>query len=150
LHGQQNIFLIVLILAAFSDFLDGYVARRMGSDSNNGAVVDAFADKVLIMSLLIAFVFAHYVSVYYLVLLLARDIVVIGGLVVLSFFKISSMSHIPHSISGKITTGLQFIAILLLVFHIVPPILFYLTAIIGIYASVGYIMLGASLAKIKN
>ncbi|MBI4052019.1 MAG: CDP-diacylglycerol--glycerol-3-phosphate 3-phosphatidyltransferase [Elusimicrobia bacterium] len=55
-HLWSRLFaLAVFIVAAFTDWVDGFIARKMGSTSSFGAVVDPIADKILVAAALIAF-----------------------------------------------------------------------------------------------
>ncbi len=49
-HGQGRLVAAGLVLAGVSDFLDGYVARRLGQESPSGARLDAIADVLLLLS----------------------------------------------------------------------------------------------------
>ena len=67
-----------LVLAgALSDGLDGYVARRFGVESTLGGLLDAVADKVLTLVVLVTLTAEGRVDLWHLPLLLARDLVVL-------------------------------------------------------------------------
>ena len=74
-----NVLLAVLfILFSLTDFFDGYLARRYKQVTSLGALLDPIADKILICSVLIALVAAQKLFFYWAILLIAREIFVMG------------------------------------------------------------------------
>ena len=49
--------LVLFVLAASTDYLDGYVARKTNSESSLGALLDLLADKLLVCILLVWIIF---------------------------------------------------------------------------------------------
>ena len=73
----------VLMLAGFSDWADGKLARILGQSSRLGALLDPAADRLYIVSTLIAFVLRDVVPLWLVALLVAREVVLAVMLVVL-------------------------------------------------------------------
>ncbi len=69
--------LSMMAWAALSDVLDGYLARRTGSISRLGAILDPVADKILIGSIVIALVFVRSLPAWVAGLVVARDLVIL-------------------------------------------------------------------------
>ncbi len=72
---------LVLLAAALSDGLDGWLARRINAETALGALLDPIADKVLVGSYLIAFVMITDVDLWLalpVAIILARDLTVTG------------------------------------------------------------------------
>ena len=65
--------LAVFALAALTDWLDGYLARRYGEVTSHGAFLDPLADKVLTTSAFVALYMYDVVPLWMLVILIARD-----------------------------------------------------------------------------
>ncbi|WP_245576649.1 CDP-diacylglycerol--glycerol-3-phosphate 3-phosphatidyltransferase [[Mycoplasma] imitans] len=103
---------ILFVIASFSDFLDGYLARKYKIISNYGKVFDPIADKLLINSVLIYFAYLGIVNFYLVILLILRDIYVDGLRVFVSTKKIV----VPANIFGKLKTVVQMIAIIITFF----------------------------------
>jgi CDP-diacylglycerol--glycerol-3-phosphate 3-phosphatidyltransferase len=77
-HHIQNhvIALIIFIIAAVTDYSDGWYARRYNIVSNFGKIADPTADKVLILSALIAFSYFGFYSIWWIVPIIVREGVV--------------------------------------------------------------------------
>jgi CDP-diacylglycerol--glycerol-3-phosphate 3-phosphatidyltransferase len=70
--------IILFGIAAISDFLDGYIARKYNLISNFGKVMDPLADKILILSALVCFVQLHVVPSWMVVIIIGREFLVSG------------------------------------------------------------------------
>jgi CDP-diacylglycerol--glycerol-3-phosphate 3-phosphatidyltransferase len=98
-------------LAAITDLLDGYLARRMNVVSVLGKFLDPLADKLLVMASLIYMVPMGRIPAWAVALLLAREIAVTG----LRGIASSEGVVIAASDDGKSKTALQMIGILCLI-----------------------------------
>ena len=102
---------IVYALAAITDLLDGYLARRMGVVSVLGKFLDPLADKLLVMASLVWMVPMGRIPEWAVVLLLAREISITG----LRSIASSEGVIIAAGEGGKSKTALQMIGILCLI-----------------------------------
>jgi cardiolipin synthase len=75
--------LVVLAIGGTSDWLDGWVARRLGQVSRIGELLDPLADRLYILATLLAFTAREIVPVPFVVALLARELVLLAALGVL-------------------------------------------------------------------
>lgn len=100
-------------VAALTDGLDGYVARRMELVSDVGKLWDPLADKVLVTASMIALVIVERFPVWAAVVIVAREVAVAG----LRWIASARGNSFPASVAGKLKTGAQLIAVL---FFIVP------------------------------
>ena len=121
--GINLVFLIIFVffvIASFTDYLDGHLARKNNQVTDLGKFLDPVADKLLINSLVIFLVapsvFAPYIpgelnqvgfSVWCAILLVARDIVVDA----LRFIAAYKGKVIAANIFGKAKTVLEMVAI---------------------------------------
>lgn len=108
---------VLFAVAALTDFLDGYLARRMGTTSTLGAFLDTTADKLLVTGTLFALVSVDRVSIWAAVIIVMREFIVMAlrGLVAITG------SLIPPSTWGKIKAGAQFTAIFLAFLRLAEP-----------------------------
>ena len=111
---------IVFIVAAITDYFDGYLARKFNLITNFGKFMDPIADKMLVNSMLIiltvphqAFVGQISVPVIFVVLMIARDTVVDGFRLVTA----NQNKVLAANIFGKAKTVLQMIAIVMFLFN---------------------------------
>jgi len=137
---------VVVLVAATSDLVDGYLARRFGVTSWQGGLLDAIADKLFTLIVLVAFVFDDELAYWQVLLLLLRDITVAlaAGYIALigewpAFKKMSSR------IFGKATTTAMFVFIMAMLFleeyPLLKPVIITTTATFSVLASADYAML---------
>lgn len=101
----------IFAIASLTDWLDGYLARRMGAVTKFGILMDPIADKFLVISALVLLVDIGRLSVWIAAALILREFLVTALRVV----ALSKKIIIPAETGGKIKTTLQFTAIVSLV-----------------------------------
>ncbi|MBI2095716.1 MAG: CDP-diacylglycerol--glycerol-3-phosphate 3-phosphatidyltransferase [Candidatus Omnitrophica bacterium] len=70
--------LAVFLLASFTDYWDGYLARRGGRVTGFGRLMDPIADKILTLSAFLAFAFLGLIPLWMAIAVLLRDFLVTG------------------------------------------------------------------------
>ncbi len=100
--------LSVFILAAMTDLLDGYLARRWQAISDFGKLMDPLADKLMVMVALLCFVLEKTVPWWFLGLVLARELTMMAGAYYMLKHDIVVYSKWP----GKVAAGLFYLAVL--------------------------------------
>jgi len=95
--------LVSFVIAAISDFLDGYLARKMGLVTPMGKLMDPLADKVLVCSAFVYLSAEGYCPVWVTVLILAREFLVTG----LRQIAVEAGQVLAADRLGKWKTGLQ-------------------------------------------
>ena len=102
------IMLIIFLIGTFSDFLDGYIARKQNIVTDFGKFADPLADKILVLALMVILLEQKTLLPGYAVtIILAREFIVTG-------FRILAASKnvvIAAGWLGKIKTNLQFIMV---------------------------------------
>jgi len=111
-YGDLTAFAI-FVVASFTDFLDGMLARMMGEESKLGELLDPIADKIIVATALILLVMdgtiRHY-EVIAAIIILTREILISG----LREFLAKGQIKLPVSNLAKLKTFLQMLAIALL------------------------------------
>lgn len=103
--------LYVFVLAAATDALDGAVARWFDIRTELGAILDPFADKLMLLSALVVLTFEHSLPVWLLILTAIRDIVLVLGYLMISFAA-GERFPVRPSIFGKLTTVLLIVCVI--------------------------------------
>ncbi|MCH9715606.1 MAG: CDP-diacylglycerol--glycerol-3-phosphate 3-phosphatidyltransferase [Gammaproteobacteria bacterium] len=143
---------IIFMIASFTDWLDGYFARKLEQMTPFGAFLDPVADKLLVTSCLLLLVGAGdrgYITL--------PSIVIVGREIVISALRewmaeIGSHASLAVSYVGKVKTTVQMIALILLL--ACPPalsmsgllgvfgvLLLYVAAILTIWSMVAYLII---------
>lgn len=147
--------LTLFVVAGITDHLDGYIARKLGSSSSLGALLDLVADKLLIVVTL--FYFISYTSS--LMLLLPSLLIIIREIVVSSFRQFlaekGGSNPVKVTFLAKSKTTLQIFALSFLIispnfgepFWIITIFLFWLAAYVSMHSLYGYIKTYRNLIK---
>ena len=103
---QQNLVaaLVVFILAAFTDFPDGYLARKWSVVSSFGERYDPFVDKFLLLLPLGFFTAFYHLTWLFFGLVLLREIII----TVLREYRYTTGKSLPADRHGKIKVNLQY------------------------------------------
>src|SRR5881296_2961845 len=108
----QMIGVIVFLLASFTDYLDGWLARRRNQVTTLGILLDPIADKLLTSAAFISLVQIGAAPAWMVWVIIGREFAVNG----LRMIASSQGVTIPASVWGKYKTGSQVVAIVLLIF----------------------------------
>jgi cardiolipin synthase len=99
--GNDGLALGVLVLSGISDYLDGYLARRLGQHSRLGQLLDPVADRLYILAVVVALAIRDVIPWWIAVLLPLRD-VLMWGLVPL--LRTRGYTTLPVHLLGKAAT----------------------------------------------
>jgi len=104
---------VLFVIASFTDFLDGMLARMMGEESKLGELLDPIADKIIVATALILLVMSGIIKHYEVIaaiIILTREILISG----LREFLARGQIKLPVTNLAKLKTFLQMVAIALL------------------------------------
>ena len=154
-YGDLTAFAL-FVIASFTDFLDGMLARMLGEESKLGELLDPIADKIIVATALILLVMdgtiGHY-EVIAAIIILTREILISG----LREFLARGQIKLPVSNLAKLKTFLQMVAISLLLTgetgnkilnfqdynaQTIGIILLWLSAFLTLYAGYEYLRKG--------
>ena len=142
----------IFIIASFTDFLDGYIARKYNLVSNFGKFMDPLADKLLVSAAMICLVEMGRLPAWIVIVIISREFIISG------FRLIASDNGIVIAASywGKFKTVFQMAMIIVLicnlggVFGIVETILIWVSLILTIVSLVDYIAKNINVLKDGN
>lgn len=135
---------IVFAVAAFTDFLDGQIARRQHLVTNFGKFADPLADKLLVMTALIFLTGFHVVPAWMTAVIIIRELAITG---LRTLIVENNGQVLAAQMPGKIKTFSQMFAILFLYLKDMPftfvhvsvgGILLWIAVVFTIYSGVDY------------
>jgi CDP-diacylglycerol---glycerol-3-phosphate 3-phosphatidyltransferase len=129
----------IFLVAAGTDLLDGYIARRWGQITTVGTLLDPIADKLLISAALISLVDIHRIPAWMVILIVGREFAVSG----LRSIAAAGGHTIEASDLGKTKMVAQVVAISLVIAGIRWPVLGQ-AAMLAMWAVVLFALLSAA------
>ena len=105
--------LVIFIIASFTDFLDGYLARSLNLVTKLGKFLDPLADKLLVISAMLAFIELGLLSSTVVLIIVSRELII-------SVFRAIAASEgivIAASWWGKLKTNSQILMIIIFRFQ---------------------------------
>jgi len=153
-HGEIHRYLaaFLMILAATTDYLDGYFARKYDDVTELGKIIDPLADKLVVGVIAIILYLKNMLPEYILIIVVARDLIIfIGGLIISN--KIGKV--LPSNMLGKITVFILGVYLLALVLGLRQyPTVFNLYNILIIFMSfislIGYVIRSIEALRFKK
>jgi cardiolipin synthase len=147
LEWQRFAAIAVFLIAAVSDGLDGYVARRYNQRSSLGVILDPIADKGLLLSGIITLSISNWSQsdpeygkfpAWFPVLVITRDVVIVVGAAVLHL--LNGKVQVRPSWTGKVATVCQMCAIawVMLQLHFIP--LLFVVIVAGLFTAISGII----------
>ncbi|MCB1859477.1 MAG: CDP-diacylglycerol--glycerol-3-phosphate 3-phosphatidyltransferase [Gammaproteobacteria bacterium] len=138
----------VFTLAGMTDWLDGYLARRLNQVSSMGAFLDPVADKLMVSTALILLVQADPKPA-----LAVPALIIIGREITISALRewmaeLGARAKVAVSVIGKIKTAVQIVAIVMLIYrrdlfglpiYTIGYVLLYVAAILTLWSMLVYI-----------
>jgi CDP-diacylglycerol--glycerol-3-phosphate 3-phosphatidyltransferase len=147
----QNILgCIFFIVAAITDALDGYIARKYAMGSKLGAFLDPVADKLMVSAALIVLLAFNRVDMFVALVIIGREITVTALREWMA--KVGESGKVKVNVIGKIKTISQMVAIPMLLYYekllgidmaLVGTVLIYVAALLTLYSMFVYLKAAA-------
>ena len=138
-------------IAAISDALDGWVARRFNMKTRLGAILDPLADKLLMLAAILSLSFTPWPQAFPLwfpLIVIFRDLASIGGAFIVDHF--AGKCHVQPHWTGKVATFFQIAAISWLLLDLRTPDRLWPTALATLFTLIsGFIYLADGVRQIK-
>ncbi len=138
--------MILFAVAAITDFLDGYIARKEKRITNFGKFLDPLADKLLICSILVEMVGLGWVPAWIVIIIIVRELAVTG----LRAVAADKGVVIAADWYGKWKTGFQIGAMIPLLIHfpllglpvhLIGTIVLYIALVLTVFSGCNYFYL---------
>jgi CDP-diacylglycerol--glycerol-3-phosphate 3-phosphatidyltransferase/cardiolipin synthase len=143
--GRDLVATVVFVIAAWTDWLDGYLARRWKETSAFGAFLDPVADKLMVAAALIILVYLGRVGALIAVIIIGREITISALREWMA--QIGAHKSVAVSMIGKVKTAAQMSAIPLLLYYepiagfnvqLAGTVLIYVAAVLTLWSMVFY------------
>src|SRR5204862_277586 len=138
--------LAVFGAAALTDLLDGWIARRQGSQSRLGAFLDPVADKLLLTASFVTLTYLRVLPFWIAAVVLSRDVILVVGTVLV--YMLGARVHPRPTWAGKAATFFQILTVLTglgaryLHLPVVPRFMLWLAAAFTVISGLQYIVQG--------
>lgn len=143
LYGLHNpstqsrwICLTIFIIAASTDWLDGYLARKLNQITDLGKFLDPLVDKLLVLGTLLALIELGEVPAWGVFIILTRELAIAG-------WRVSKTTISGANIWGKLKTVSQIVAVSLLIAPL--PTFWQIPAIISFWVSVALTIISGAI-----
>lgn len=140
---------ILFVVAAFTDFLDGYIARKYHQITNLGKFLDPIADKVLVISAMTYLISTGRVEFWPVIIIIFREFTVTG----IRLLAVEGGHVIAASPWGKAKTITTMIAMILMLFNdfglnvIYGNIIWYLAVVLTLISGLDYVFKNLNVFK---
>ncbi|HIT90189.1 MAG TPA: CDP-diacylglycerol--glycerol-3-phosphate 3-phosphatidyltransferase [Candidatus Merdenecus merdavium] len=150
--SSKYIALAIFIVASFTDWLDGYIARKNNIVTNFGKFMDPLADKLLVCAAMICLVDLDKIPSWVVIIIISREFIISG-------FRLIAADHdivIAASMWGKFKTVSQMIMIILLIgdfgsgFAILESIFIWIALILTVISLLDYILKNKNVMSMQN
>ena len=156
-HSKHLFTTAIFVLAAVTDWLDGYLARKLNQGSAFGAFLDPVADKLMVAAALIMLVKLGQVADFIAVIIIGREIAISALREWMA--QLGESKSVAVSMLGKVKTTFQMIAIPFLLYqeHLfglptdtLGTLLIYIAALLTLWSMAYYLMLAMPLLTQKS
>lgn len=119
---RQEYLAVLLIagVAGFTDVVDGWLARKLGAQSDYGAVLDPISDKALLITAFVSLTMVQAIPLVITAVVVLRDLVIITGAV--CYRWLIGRYQMAPSLWGKANTAAQLLFILMILIQQIQPL----------------------------
>ena len=146
MQNKEFIAFAIFIIAAVTDSIDGYVARKYNQVSDLGKFLDPLADKLLVTAALIALVYLQEVETWVAAIIILREIFISA----FRFYFLVKNASFSASVPAKIKTTFQIVALAILIIYrrlpyanylgMLGTVVLYIAVVLTVYSGVEYVI----------
>ncbi len=145
LEGDLPGAFVYFVIAAVTDFFDGYLARLLDQRSALGAWLDPLADKAMLLTVILLLADQNILPVWLALIVVLRDVTVLVGAA--AWLHLTGHLDVAPTLGGKVATFAEFVLISLLLgqhwlsaeIQTAFPLLIVLTAVLAAFSGTQYI-----------
>ena len=153
-HKEYKGALLVALVAGASDGLDGFLAKKFNWQGWLGGVLDPLADKLMMFCCYSVFVLQGIVPLWLFLLIIGRDLLIVGGATYYHFY-VGKLAKASPTFISKANTALQYFLILVLLLsysgwldlYAWHDVLFVLAGILAVISGAHYVLLGMRMKR---
>jgi CDP-diacylglycerol--glycerol-3-phosphate 3-phosphatidyltransferase len=106
---QLTIALIIAFIAAWTDYFDGYFARKLNQITELGKILDPIADKIMLAGIAAVLLLKNILPLWFVIALILRDVIIISG----GIYSRQKLHYVlPSNMLGKTTFCFMLLVIL--------------------------------------
>lgn len=113
--GAKCFALFVFMVACVTDYYDGYLARKTGSVTDFGKLMDPIADKILLLGGFLAFVELNLIPAWMVMVIIARELIITG----IRVLALSKKKVLAAEAAGKHKTVSQIVSVLVILIYLI-------------------------------
>lgn len=142
---------VIFVIAAATDFIDGYIARKYNQITNFGKFLDPIADKILVISAMTHLIAVNRIYFWTVIIIIFREFVVTG----IRLLAVEKGDVIAASPYGKAKTITTMMAIVLMLFNnlfiptLIVDIVWYLAVLLTLISGLDYLFKNLKVFKEK-
>jgi cardiolipin synthase len=115
IEGKDLLGLLIFVVAALSDGLDGFIARAFKQKTRLGAFLDPLADKILLTTAFVVLAVKGFAPNWLAIMVASRDLLIMTGIGILAWDN--DFPSIKPTLDGKATTFFQLVTVAFLLAH---------------------------------
>lgn len=149
LNLNEFIAAIIFVIASFTDFLDGYIARKYNQITNFGKFLDPIADKILVLAAMTYLISTGRIYFWTVLIVIFREFLVTG----IRLLAVEKGDVIAASPYGKLKTITTMIALIIMMFNdlympiIIVDIIWYLAVVLTVVSGLDYLLKNLNIFK---
>ncbi len=155
IYREYQYALILFITAAITDILDGLIARLTNQITDFGKVLDPVADKFFVTTSFVIMSNIGMIPTWLTIIVISKDLIVVTGCFLIHY--VTDNLKIQPSLLGKLSSGLQFLTIGLVIlsfnmqkgFHLTKPF-FIVVAVVTSLAGIQYVYRGMKMSGTES
>jgi CDP-diacylglycerol--glycerol-3-phosphate 3-phosphatidyltransferase len=153
MQNKEIIAFAIFVIAAVTDSLDGYIARKFNEVSDLGKFLDPLADKLLVSAALIALVYLQEVETWVAAIIIMREFFISA----FRFYFLINNASFSASVPAKLKTTFQIVALSILIIYrklpfadhlfILGTVVLYVAVFLTVYSGAEYVIRFSRSAK---